>query len=130
MRIALIDDETHARESIRLLLERHCPEVSVVFEGGEGDVNLELLKAAAPDLVIMDLTLAALTKDLFSRLRSTFANRLLILTAHEAPMAGHPAGGLPVLLKPVDGAELKVYLDTMNARKVDVPHQTHQLKNQ
>lgn len=124
MRIALIDDETHARESIRLLLKRHCPEVSVVFEGGEGDVNMELLEATAPDLVIMDLTCAALTKDLFGQLCSTFANRLLILTAHEAPMVGHPARGLPVLLKPVDGAELKAFLDTMNVGKEDVPNRS------
>lgn len=127
MRIALIDDETHARESMRILLGLHCPEASVVFEGGEGDVNLEQLEAAAPDLVIMDLTLAALTKDLFSRLRSTFANRLLVLTAHEAPMDGHPARGLPVLLKPVDGAELKAFLGDMIARKEGVPNRSHQL---
>jgi DNA-binding NarL/FixJ family response regulator len=59
VRVALADDHTLVRAGIRSLLEK-LPGIEVVGEVGNGREALELVKAKAPDVVLLDITMSEL----------------------------------------------------------------------
>jgi DNA-binding NarL/FixJ family response regulator len=59
VRVALADDHTLVRAGIRSLLEK-LPGIEVVGEVGNGREALELIKATAPDVVLLDITMPEL----------------------------------------------------------------------
>jgi two-component system KDP operon response regulator KdpE len=57
MRILVIDDEPHIRDSLRSALERHDNEVLLAAGGEEG---LDIASQQSPDLIILDLAMPGL----------------------------------------------------------------------
>lgn len=51
----IVDDEKHCRETLSILLERHCPEVKVLAECGSAELGLEAIRKHRPDLVFLDV---------------------------------------------------------------------------
>lgn len=51
----IIDDEQHARESLRLLLQMEAPDVKVLASAENARVGLELIMDHQPDLVFLDV---------------------------------------------------------------------------
>ena len=57
MKIAtiLIDDEFHAREVMKKLLEDYVPQAVVVGEADSAENGIKLIKKKRPDLVFLDI---------------------------------------------------------------------------
>lgn len=53
IRVVIVDDQTLVRQGIRSLLE--LADIEVVGEADDGEVALEVVAAAAPDVVLLDL---------------------------------------------------------------------------
>ena len=69
MRALIIDDERIARQELRRLLAAH-PEVEIAGEAASGEQALELIQKLAPDLLLLDIQMPAMTGfDLLDRLR-------------------------------------------------------------
>ncbi len=56
IRVAIADDHELVRQGIRALLER-ADGIEVVGEAGDGDGALELVTAAAPDVLVLDVSM-------------------------------------------------------------------------
>jgi two-component system, LytTR family, response regulator len=57
LRTIIIDDELHIRDTLRKMLARHCPQVSVVGEASGVGEGIRTIKKLHPDLVILDINL-------------------------------------------------------------------------
>lgn len=84
VRVLLVDDHAVVREGYRRLLER-TPDIEVVAEAANGEVAYRLFCEAAPDVVIMDITLPGIsgveaTRRILSR---EPAARILVFSVHE-----------------------------------------------
>lgn len=61
MRILVADDEPIEREALRVLVQRHLPEVQVVGEACTGRQAVELAEALRPDVIFMDIEMPGLS---------------------------------------------------------------------
>ena len=55
LRTIIIDDEPHILNTLRKLLARHCPQVSVVGEASGVKEGIRSIKKLQPDLVLLDI---------------------------------------------------------------------------
>lgn len=53
----IIDDELHARELLKTLLERYCPKIEVIGEADSVDQGLDLINTLNLDLIFLDIKL-------------------------------------------------------------------------
>jgi DNA-binding NarL/FixJ family response regulator len=78
MRVLLADDQARVRSALRLLLEQ-LPEVEVLGEAVDATGLLDWLKAAHPDLVLLDWELPGLpTADPLRHLRDHWPGLLVV----------------------------------------------------
>lgn len=56
-RVLIVDDHAPTVAAIRALLEREYPRIEVVGAASDGGTALRLIRATAPDIVVLDLNL-------------------------------------------------------------------------
>ncbi len=66
----IIDDEEHARLTLKRKLEDYCPEVEIIGMAGSADEGAELLAEQNPDLLLLDIAMPGQSGfELLERLR-------------------------------------------------------------
>lgn len=102
MNAIIVDDEIHGRENLKILLEKHCPSVSVkglasnVFEANK------LIELHKPDVVFLDVVMGLI--DGISYLQSLKEKdfQVVIVSAHkDYAMQAMKSGAFGYLLKPM-----------------------------
>ncbi len=109
--VVLVDDHAIVRTGLRAVLGA-APEIVVLGEAASGNEAVALVARLAPDVVVMDLSMAdgdgiAATRDITQQ--SAGASRVLVLTMHAAEAYLDPvmaAGASGYLLKSVADREL------------------------
>jgi DNA-binding NarL/FixJ family response regulator len=113
--VILADDHTLVRAGIRALLEK-VPGVKVVGEAGDGREVLNLVKAHAPEVVLMDIAMPGLNGlEAVERMARDYpAVRIIMLSMHnneEYVLRALKAGASGYLLKKAATAELETALE-------------------
>ena len=109
-RIVLAEDHTILREGLRMLLSSH-PDLEVVGEAADGRDAIQCVEDAAPDLVLLDLSMPRMDgmdaiREISKRSPET---KILALTVHKAEeyvLAALQAGADGYALKDATQAEL------------------------
>jgi DNA-binding NarL/FixJ family response regulator len=124
MRIAIADDHTLFRRSLRSLLE--AKGFQVVGEAERGDLVIDVVRRCSPDVVLMDIDMPHL--DGITVTRSLLAEmpglQVVVLTGScdEGHLLGAlEAGARGYLLKTVEPAELFAALDRVAAGEAVLP---------
>lgn len=103
LKVMLVDDHAVVRMGFKLLLQA-CDDIAVVAEADSGEAACQLLEAAAPDVVVMDLAMPGMGgMEAIKRLCAKKALvRILALSAHEDishPMRALQTGAMGYLSK-------------------------------
>ena len=103
LKVMLVDDHAVVRMGFKLLLQA-CDDIAVVAEADSGEAACQLLDAAAPAVVVMDLAMPGMGgMEAIKRLCAKNAKvRILALSAHEDishPMRALQAGAMGYLSK-------------------------------
>lgn len=111
IRIMLVDDHALVREGVRHVLTSTAG-FEVIAEAGDGETALKLAESAAPDLVVLDLSMPGGSGlDVATRLRAQLPEvRILILSVHDHPeyvLGAVRAGAQGYLRKDTSPAELR-----------------------
>lgn len=61
MTAVLIDDEAHARETLRILIKNYCPSVDIIGEADSGLSGIEAIHRYKPELVFLDVEIGDMT---------------------------------------------------------------------
>lgn len=114
IRVLLVDDHALVRAGIRSLLEE-IGGVEVVGEAGDAAAALEMLAAAQPDVVLMDIAMKGMTGlEAAARIRERQPQvRVIVLSMHsseEYVLQALRAGAAGYLLKDAATAELELAL--------------------
>ena len=107
MKAVLIDDQSHVRENLKMLLGEFVPEVAVIAEADGVKSGLDCLKKYKPDLVFLDIEMADGSGfDLLSLIKErTF--RVIFVTGHDGyAIRAFRVAAIDYLLKPVDPDDL------------------------
>jgi DNA-binding NarL/FixJ family response regulator len=111
VRILLVDDHALVRQGFKALLGA-MPDVEVVGEAADGREALRLIRALAPDLVLMDIAMPELNglDATVHALRDRPQQKVIIVSMHAAEayvIEALRAGAAGYLLKDADAAELE-----------------------
>ena len=55
MRAVLIDDEISNLENLRILLEKHCPQITIIATAQSVGDAVDVIEKYVPDLVFLDI---------------------------------------------------------------------------
>lgn len=109
IRIVIADDHDLVRQGIRAFLETHA-DLSIVGEAGDAASAVELCKAEAPDVALVDLVMPGGGIEATRAIRAASPNtQVVLLTSFEDVqqiVAAVQAGALSCLLKDVDADAL------------------------
>lgn len=118
IKAAIIDDELSAANVLRLLLQRHVPEITEIAIETKPEKAVAFLQQYKPELVFLDIIMPALTGfDLLNRY-DEIPFEVIFTTAHdEYAIQAIRFSAVDYLLKPIDADELKAAVERMIKKK-------------
>lgn len=124
LRALIIDDEPLARSNIAHLLARD-PAMQLAGQCGSAEEALELLPAALPDLVFLDIEMPECDGfELLERIGAAPPFAIVFVTAHhQFALRAFEVGALDYLLKPFDDLRFERVLERIKER-LRVPGET------
>lgn len=123
LKTLIVDDESLARENLRMLLEDFCPEVEVVGTAGSVKHAKEAIAQLSPDVVFLDIRMPSGAEG-FQLLREVPDKKFMVVFAtafKEYAIKAFNANAVHYILKPIDIDDLKMavqkLLETSNKIK-------------
>lgn len=107
MKAILIDDEASNLENLRTLLEKHCPQVTIIATAPTVSDAVDVIEEYLPDLVFLDIQMGEQTG--FDVLRQLVTRNFEVIFVTAYDQYGIQAvkfAALDYLLKPIDIQEL------------------------
>src|SRR5687768_10066697 len=113
----LIDDEVTALASLKLAIEKYCPEVEIVGVYNSPKKGLEGIKEINPDLVFLDVQMPQMSGFDVLQQASPVTFEVIFVSAHnQYAIKAIKFSALDYLLKPVDVDELIHAVKKVNER--------------
>lgn len=107
MKAILIDDEISNLENLRTLLEKHCPQVSILATAQNVNDAVSVIEKHAPDLVFLDIQMGEQTGfDVLSLLPNRNFEVIFVTAYDQYGIQAVKFAALDYLLKPIDIDEL------------------------
>src|SRR5690554_121191 len=127
MKAVLIDDEISNLENLRILLEKHCPQVTIIATAQNVSDAVDAIKKHLPDLVFLDIQMGEKTGFDVLKLLPTRNFEVIFVTAYDQyGIQAVKFAALDYLLKPVDIEELMSAVNKAE-QKLATQMQTSQL---
>lgn len=127
MKAILIDDEISNLENLRTLLEKHCPQVTIVANAQNVNDAVNEIQKHTPDLVFLDIQLGEETGfDILRALPQRNFEVIFVTAYDQYGIQAVKFAALDYLLKPVDIDELKTAVNKVE-QKLAAQTQTSQL---
>jgi len=115
----LVDDELKSRESLKILLEDFCTNVSVMALCQNIDEAVEAIRVHQPNVVFLDIQLQRETGfDLFTKIAEINFEVIFTTAYSEYAIKAFKFSAIDYLLKPIDIEELKKAIAKVD-RKLD-----------
>ncbi|MBF4471259.1 LytR/AlgR family response regulator transcription factor [Flavobacterium sp. HJJ] len=125
----IIDDEQNNITNLQRLLEKYCPEVTIIGSSSDADKGIELIKNSHPDLVFLDIQMPE--KNGFQVLQelNSYDFEVIFVTAFsQYGIQAIKFSAIDYLLKPIDIEELKKAV-AKTSEKLKHKNQNLQLQN-
>lgn len=107
MRAVLIDDEISNLENLQTLLEKHCPQVTIIATAQNVSDAVDVVEKYMPDLVFLDIQMGELTGfDVLKQLPMRNFEVIFITAYDQYGIQAVKSAALDYLLKPIDIEEL------------------------
>jgi two-component system LytT family response regulator len=107
MRVVLIDDEVSNVENLRALLEKHCPQVTIIATAQSVSDGVDAIEKYLPDLVFLDIQMGEKTGFDILKLLPLRNFEVVFVTAYDQyGIQAVKFAALDYLLKPIDIEEL------------------------
>jgi len=107
MRAVLIDDEISNLENLRILLEKHCPQITIIATAQSVGDAVDVIEKYVPDLVFLDIQMGDQTGFDVLKLLPTRNFEVIFVTAYDQyGIKAVKFAALDYLLKPIDIEEL------------------------
>jgi len=118
LKIIIVEDEKHSRETLVNLLAEFCEGVEVIGTASNVDEAVAVITEKRPDLVFLDIELHSGTGfDVLNRLKGQ-AFEVIFTTAYEQyAIQAIKFSSIDYLLKPIDIEELQMAVDKAQKRK-------------
>ncbi len=105
----IIDDEHHARENLKFLVEEFCPEIKVLGLGDGIKTGKEIIAVYKPDVVFLDIRMPSGSEgfDLLAELDDKEFQVVFVTAFKDYAIRALNAKALHYILKPIDIEDLR-----------------------
>lgn len=109
LKALIVDDEFHARENLRMLLEEFCPEVEVVGDADGVKQGLEKVAALDPDVVFLDIRMPSGAEgfEFLEQVQNLNFQVVFVTAFKDYAVRAFNANAVHYVLKPVDIEDLQ-----------------------
>lgn len=109
LRALIIDDEMHARENLRMMLDEFCPEVNVVALASGVEEGLRQVSACRPDVVFLDIRMPSGSEgfDFIERSGTPDFQVIFVTAFKDYAVQAFNANAIHYVLKPIDIDDLR-----------------------
>ncbi len=130
----IVDDEFHARENLKLLINEFCPQINLVGEADGVKSALIEINNKNPQLLFLDIRMPSGAEgfELLDQLPDKSIRVIFITAFKEYAIKAFKANAIDYLLKPVDIEELKNAVSKINLKDYTTEQNNqyiNQLKN-
>jgi len=110
LRSLIVDDEVHARENLKYLLENFCPEIEVTGMAGNEEHARELVNMLNPQVIFLDICMPSGTEgfDFLESLPEKKFQVVFVTAFKDYAIRALNANAIYYLQKPVDVDDLKI----------------------
>jgi two-component system LytT family response regulator len=125
VRAVIIDDEPKNLRILTKLLEKFCPEVSVIGLADGGQKGIEVIRSEKPNLVFLDIEMPyGNAFDMLDKLQPVDFEIIFVTAFDNYSLKAFRYNALDYLLKPVDIEELKKAVgratERITSKKIDL----------
>lgn len=114
----IIDDERTSRETLKKMLDRYCPEVTVIAEADGYQSGLEILKQYSPDVLFLDVQMPDGSGfKLLENLHGIDFEVVFTTAYDQFAIQAIKCSALDYLMKPIDVTELKEAIEKVKKIK-------------
>jgi two-component system LytT family response regulator len=112
LRVIIIDDEDHIRDSLAKLLAKHCPMAAVIGEANGVAAGKQIIGELHPDLVLLDIQMNDGTGfDLLQSFSPVDFNVIFITAYEQYALQAFRFSAVDYILKPVNPEQLVTAID-------------------
>ncbi len=119
-RIAIIDDESHARQTLRTILNELCPQVSIVGEANGVLSGVQLIRQASPQCVLLDISMEDGSGfDLLDQFPHPDFKVIFTTAFDQFALKAFRYSALDYLIKPIVPNELKAAIEKLETESLE-----------
>ncbi|WP_306640976.1 LytR/AlgR family response regulator transcription factor [Sanyastnella coralliicola] len=109
LRALIVDDEFHARENLRMLIDDFCPEIKVVADASGVNDALDKLQEFEPDVVFLDIRMPSGSEgfDFLEKAPNLNFQVVFVTAFKDYAVQAFNANAIHYVLKPVDIEDLR-----------------------
>ena len=109
LRSLIVDDEVHARENLKYLLQNYCPEIEIVGMASNKESAKEAVENLAPQVIFLDICMPSGTEgfDFLGSLPEKKFQVVFVTAFKDYAIRALNANAIHYLMKPVDVDDLK-----------------------
>ncbi|MBV1924506.1 MAG: LytTR family DNA-binding domain-containing protein [Flavobacteriaceae bacterium] len=114
MKAIIIDDESKARNLLRILIEENCPKITQIFEASDLLSGVEIIKKETPNIVFLDIEMPEHSGlEILNFIEKDVLNFEIIFTTaySEYAIQAFQLSAIDYLLKPVRPSQIKEAVD-------------------
>lgn len=110
LRSLIVDDEIHARENLKYLLQNYCPEIEVVGMAANEESARECVNTLAPQVIFLDICMPSGTEgfDFLESLPEKKFQVVFVTAFKDYAIRALNANAIHYLMKPVDVDDLRI----------------------
>jgi two-component system LytT family response regulator len=109
LRALIVDDEVHARENLKYLLQNYCPEIEVVGMAGNEENAKQSVNRLAPQVIFLDICMPSGTEgfDFLESIPDKKFQVVFVTAFKDYAIRALNANAIHYIMKPVDIDDLK-----------------------
>ncbi len=118
----IVEDEQKSRDVLVKIIEKNCPELSIIGMASNVSEGVEMIKSLKPDLVFLDITMPDGSGfDLLEQVQGQKFELIFATASNEHAIKAFKYSACDYLLKPIDIDELKNAVSRVEKRKNEAP---------
>ena len=118
LKVVIVEDELHSRETLRNLLNEYCKDVEIAAMAGSVSEGIDSVQEHQPDLVFLDIELnSELGFDLLDKVQSRDFEVIFTTAYEHYALKAIKFSAIDYLLKPIDFEELQLAVCKVSKRK-------------
>ncbi|KQC30255.1 LytR/AlgR family response regulator transcription factor [Flagellimonas eckloniae] len=117
LKVVIVEDEKHSRETLKSLLEEFCKEVQVIATASNVDEAVKVLSIFSPDVVFLDIELqSGVGFDVLEQIKEPNFEVIFTTAFEKYAIKAIKFSSLDYLLKPIDLDELQLAVEKARNR--------------